>query len=242
MLMRSILGNIEFIRRAKIVHGEKYSYFSLNYVNGRTCVAITCPEHGIYMQKPYDHLNGCGCKKCAGLSRKTNNEFISESKKIFGDCFTYNDVDYVSNHQKVIIGCKTHGDFFVTPNNHLSKKQGCPVCKESKGEHKIRTILNRMNIEYVREKTFDNCVRCRRKLPFDFYLPKQNLVIEYDGKQHFEPVDAFGGVVGYNETIKNDRFKNKFLFENNIVMLRISYDEYDNIETILKKYLHNGSN
>jgi|ERR1035437_79820 very-short-patch-repair endonuclease len=225
----------EFIKRAKLVHGDKYSYLTTIYVTARNKINIICSKHGIFFQKPHDHLYGRGCPKCVGLYNKSNDDFIIESKKIFGDKFEYNKTIYTNSQNYVIITCKQHGDFMLSPNNHLSKKQGCPICKESKGEEKISNALKKMNIPFIQEKTFQNCIGKRRKLPFDFYLPKQNLVIEYDGKHHFEVVDAFGGEKGFDEIQQNDKIKNRFLIENNIKLLRIPYIQYENIENILRK-------
>lgn len=233
--MRNRLTNNEFITRAKEVHGEGYVYSSTTYTTGRNYVSIICPKHGVFFQKPYDHLKGCGCKKCVKLNPKTNDEFIEESKKIFNNIFIYDKSNYVGSQIKLIITCKKHGDFQVTPNNHLSKKQGCPVCKESKGEQKISQFLNKIGIDFIREKTFENCVRKKRSLPFDFYLPDRNLVIEYDGRHHFESIDVFGGIGAFIEISENDKFKNEFLNTSNIELLRISYREFDEIDNILRK-------
>jgi very-short-patch-repair endonuclease len=232
--MKKLLTN-EFIERAKNIHNNKYDYTNTVYITARNKVNIICPQHGIFTQRPYDHLNGCGCKKCVGLNCKTNDEFINESKKIFDDIFYYDKTNYSTSQKHVIITCKIHGDFKVTPNNHLSKKQGCSVCRESKGEKKISEILSKFNIAFIREKTFQNCVGKRRKLPFDFYLPNQNLVIEYDGIHHFEAVNAFGGENGFKTVQQNDKRKGEFLKENNINLLRIPYHQYDNIEIILSE-------
>lgn len=229
------LNSDKFIKSVKAIHGNKYDYSNTVYITARNKINIICPMHGIFKQRPYDHLNGSGCPKCVGLNIKTNGEFINESKKIFENKFEYNNTKYVSSRSHVIITCKLHGDFNVTPNNHLSKQQGCPICKESKGEEKISNALKKMNIPFIQEKTFQNCIGKRRKLPFDFYLPKQNLVIEYDGKHHFEVVDAFGGEKGFDEIQQNDKIKNRFLIENNIKLLRIPYIQYENIENILRK-------
>jgi very-short-patch-repair endonuclease len=227
------LSTDEFIRRAKSIHKNKYDYSNSVYVTARNKINIICPEHGIFYQKPHDHLYGSGCQKCAGLNNKTNDEFIKKSIELFGDKFEYNKTNYVSSQKHVIITCKLHGDFSVTPNNHLSKKQGCPICKESKGEEKIGKVLCEKNILFVREKTFQHCVGKKRKLPFDFFLPNQNLIIEYDGRQHFEVVDAFGGKDGFDVIQQNDKIKNNFLAENNIDLVRISYHQYNDIENII---------
>lgn len=232
--MRKRLTTEDFIKKAQIVHNNKYDYSNSQYITARIKINIICPIHGVFYQKPHDHLYGSGCKICVGLENKTNNIFIEDSKKIFGNKFEYNKTNYINSHSYIILTCKKHGDFKLLPNNHLSKKQGCPVCKESKGEQKIRNILERMNINFIQEKRFDNCIGKKRKLPFDFYLPLQNLVIEYDGIHHFKTVNAFGGENGFREIKENDIIKNNFLKDNNINLLRITYHQFGEIENILK--------
>lgn len=60
----------EFIKRARIVHSNKYDYSLVNYVNFNTKIEIACHEHGSFLQTPGSHLNGNGCKNCAIDERK----------------------------------------------------------------------------------------------------------------------------------------------------------------------------
>ena len=119
------------------------------------------------------------------------------------------------------------------PSDHLSG-YGCPRCYESKGETAIAKFLTSNNINYIREKKFDDC-KNKSQLPFDFFLPDYNLLIEYDGKQHFEPVDYFGGIDGLNKCIINDKIKNKYAEDNKIKLLRIKYNNFNNINNILEE-------
>lgn len=87
-------------------------------------------------------------------------------------------------------------------------------------------------IEYIKQKSFEGCVY-KNKMQFDFFLPDFNLCIEFDGIQHFRPIEYFGGINALNEQINKDNIKNKFCYNNNIKLIRIPYYEYDNIEKIL---------
>ena len=91
----------------------------------------------------------------------------------------------------------------IRPNDHL-KGQGCSICKS-------RNV----------------------NLKFDFYLPKYNTCIEYDGEQHFKSVEYFGGYISLIETKERDEIKNKFCLDNKIKLLRIPFNKYDDIEKIL---------
>ena len=92
------------------------------------------------------------------------------------------------------------------------------------------------NIYYEKEKCFDGC-KDERMLPFDFYIPQYNVCIEYQGQQHYHPVEVFKGEVGFEIRQKHDNMKRGFCKENNIKLIEIPYWEYDNIEKILKDKL-----
>lgn len=113
----------------------------------------------------------------------------------------------------------------------------CPSCKLSKGEREIRQTLDDYNINYIEQYEF---IDCKNILPlsFDFAIlnKEEKLVgvVEFDGKQHFEPVEYFGGKRKYEEGKKNDAIKNKYCFNNNIFLLRIPYWDYSKIKSIIK--------
>ncbi len=123
----SSLTKEEFIEKAKEVHGDKYDYSKVVYINSTTPVTIVCPEHGEFLQKPINHLRGSGCHKCTGLIRLTTSEFIEKAKEVHGDKYDYSKVVYINNHTKVTIVCPIHGEFEQIPNTHLLGC-GCPIC------------------------------------------------------------------------------------------------------------------
>jgi len=118
----------EFIKKAKSVHGDKYDYSKVDYVNNSTKISINCPIHGEFEQRPNDHLSGKGCSKCSGVCKSTTEEFILKVKAIHGNKYDYSKVDYANAHKKVIIICPKHGEFKQEPNSHL-RSVGCPKCK-----------------------------------------------------------------------------------------------------------------
>ena len=136
----------EFIEKAKKVHGDKYDYSKVEYVNSSSKVKIICPKHGIFEIIPNDHLRGVGCSVCYGNKNKTNEEFIKEAKKVHGDKYDYSKVEYVNNKTKVCIICPKHGEFWQTPKNHLNG-QGCIKCS-----YKLRAEKNQLTTEEFIEK------------------------------------------------------------------------------------------
>ena len=224
--------SVDFITQAKLIHGDKYGYSLVEYVNRKTKVKIICTKHGEFKQLSYAHLFGQGCPKCTGLN-KTTDEFISDAKLIHNNKYNYSLVNYKSSKKKIIIKCYKHGEFEQIPNDHLRGK-GCPICRESKGEEEIRQYLIENKIKYIKQYTFNGCKNIN-KLPFDFYLPDYNTCIEYDGIQHFKPIEHFGGNIGFLKLKQNDSIKANFCLKNNISLIRISYK--CNIYDLLSKIL-----
>ena len=123
-----------FIRKALKVHGNWYDYSKVEYKNANTKVTIICPIHGDFEQRPDCHImRKHGCPKCARKAngdrcRKTRERFIEEATKVHNGKYNYDKVNYIDAHTKVVITCPIHGDFEQTPDNHVSRKRGCPKC------------------------------------------------------------------------------------------------------------------
>lgn len=233
----------EFIERAKKIHGELYDYSKTKYFNYDTLVIITCKIHGDFEVAPKQHIKRKnGCQKCGQLKsaekRSWNKEkFIEEAKKIHGDLYGYNNVEYKNSNEKVSIICKKHGLFLQTPKSHIHQNQGCPSCSFSKGEKLIEQYLKENNINFIPQYKFEEC-RDKRKLPFDFYLPEQNTVIEFHGIQHYEEIPFFENKSGgLKELKKRDKIKFKFCKLNKIKYIKISYKNISKICQIIQKTL-----
>jgi hypothetical protein len=231
-----------FVKKASVIHENKYNYGESIYVNSLKKIKINCKKHGMFEQTPSEHLRGKGCSKCvfentSNRMKKTQEEFIENANNLHENKFDYSKVNYIKSNIKVNIICKKHGEFLQSPNNHLIGA-GCPVCNESKGENKIRGFLVKNKVNFLKEKTFNGCEN-KKSLYFDFYLPDYNLLIEYDGALHFKSVNFFGGENGFTYRKNNDELKNKFAFENDIELLRINYFDFDKIDEILNHTLIN---
>ncbi|MBP5723492.1 MAG: hypothetical protein J6X18_07980 [Bacteroidales bacterium] len=123
----------QFIEEARVVHGDKYDYSKVEYVNCDEKVCIICPEHGEFWQTPYLHLNTKnGCKKCSGKYQYTTEEYVEKAKRIHNNKYTYENTEYISAFEPICITCPKHGKFWQAPANHL-QGVGCPKCK---GKHK----------------------------------------------------------------------------------------------------------
>jgi len=230
-----------FIDRAKNIHNDRYDYSLVNYSNNKKKVDIICNLHGCFKQTPNSHLNGNGCRKCSIVKKSIyfRNDFdIIKNMllQIHDKKYDYSLVKYINSKDKVDIICPKHGIFKQSIYTH-KKGHGCPSCKESNGEKAISTFLNEIKVSFLREHSFSDC-RNRLPLEFDFYLPTYNLCIEYDGKQHFESNDFFGGEEAFTQLVKNDNIKNQYCHINNIKLIRIDYNNQNNIKNILEKCLN----
>lgn len=126
--VRQSAASMSFVGKARAVHGDKYNYSKIEYVNSKAKVCIICPEHGEFWQAPSKHLSGRGCPHCAGVVKKTTSQFIEEARNVHGDKYDYSKSVYVNKDTKLTIICPEHGEFSMTPRNHL-KSEGCPKCK-----------------------------------------------------------------------------------------------------------------
>lgn len=227
------IGN-KIVERFNKNHNFKYDYSLIEYNGFDNKVKIICPIHGIFEQTPHHHVEGRGCQKCGKTQKLTTNEFILKSKKINGEKYNYSLVEYKNYNTKVKIICPKHGIFEVRPNDHLIKKSGCPICNESKGENIIRNFLIENKLLFIPQKRFKECYD-KKTLPFDFYLPNENVCIEFDGEHHFLNRHTFGGNNKLEEIRRKDEIKTKFCNKNNIKLIRISYK--DVIIDVLKNQL-----
>jgi len=124
------------LEMCKQAHPEQnYLYDLSTFTNTYTKFKITCPIHGEFWQTPANHIHSkTKCPKCVNNNFVSNTqEFIQKVKSnIPNNIYNYSKVNYIDNHTKVCIICPKHGEFWQSPNNHLSKKQGCPECKSEK--------------------------------------------------------------------------------------------------------------
>lgn len=230
---QNIKNTDDFIKKCKERHGEKYDYSLVKYNGIEKKVKIKY-NGVIYEQKAGAHLYSNGLVENI-IKRRTTEEFKDISSLVHDNKYSYEKAIYVNNNTKLIITCPIHGDFEQRPSSHL-QGYGCDRCNESKGEKEIAKFLNKHNINYERQKKFHNC-RNVFELPFDFYIPSKRTCIEFDGKQHYQPVEFFGGLKAYEQLKINDKIKEDYCEDNYINLIRIRYDQIGCIDSVLNSYL-----
>lgn len=233
----------EFITKAQKIHGDKYDYSQVDYIKASEKVKIICPKHGVFLQTPNEHLSGYGCIKCAHDKLHTErvkdiSVFVEQANKVHNQKYSYSKVQYLNAHTKVCIVCPEHGEFWQTPHDHLNGKCGCPSCNLSKGEREVAKYLKERGIEFISqyEIPIDSRINSSGKAYIDFYLPRYNTFIEFNGVQHYIPIEYFGGKLKYeNYQIPRDNYIENYCQNNHISLIKISYT--DDVNNVLQSKL-----
>lgn len=223
------------------------------YVNNETKMPYICKKHinkGIQWNNWIHLKSGRGCYYCGEESRVEKQKYSIEEvrkaiekngkNKLLSKYYnTYNAYD-------LEISCEDCEKPFITSFGWFLKgKTKCNECTCSIGERLIIDYLNSHSIEYEHDCHEIYTDEWANPLRFDFYLSNTNIAIEFDGEQHYKPIDFNGdgieiATTKFNEGIVRDNIKNKYCINNNIPLIRIPYWERDNIEDILDNYFNNN--
>ena len=230
------LSLLEFIKKSRKKHGDKYDYSEVEYVNVNTKVHIICPEHGEFEQLPNSHLQGCGCPKC-GIEKmresisSSKEDFIKKAREVHGNKYDYSKVEYVNNKTKVCIICPEHGEFEQIASYHMGGN-GCPKCNLSHLERSVMNYLDEHGITYDYQKRF----KWLGRQSLDFYLPDYNVGIECQGRQHFFPVEYFGGDKEFKNILERDKRKKALCEKHGIKLLY--FGNVPNYDIFLGEVVH----
>jgi len=229
------MKRLEFLEKAREVHGYRYKYLNLPEkitLNDRVEIEY---KNVLYNQSVSKHLLGRRPERV--VIKKTTEEFIKKAKEVWGDKYDYSLVDY----KGALLNVKIMFNNIVyeqRAQSHLDglapefRKNEESILKsrlkelDSPGETEIENFLMKFNLEYKREYK-ENLIE------FDFYLPRIRTVIEFDGRQHFEPIEEFGGVGTFDMIKFYDNKKEKYCEDKFINIIRIKYDQIEDIYSIL---------
>lgn len=220
-----------------VASNNRYQFPNINseYKNNKCKITAICPKHGEFKISINKLLQGQGCKKCAvetsaNKKKLSEEELLQRFRKVHNEKYTYVDLSkvYKNIYSKIKIVCPIHGEFQQTVNDHLSGC-GCPRCSESRLERDVANYLESSGVIFERQKTFHWLGKQR----LDFYLPDYGVAIECQGKQHFKPVEYFGGENQFKLIQKRDLKKNTLCKENNVKLFyivddKLYNDDFDN--------------
>lgn len=250
--IKKLTSNIDiFIDVATKTHGDKYNYEKFIYAGAMIKGIIICPKHGEFLQTPSTHFSS-GCSECGhelgGLKKRLRLEtFISRAIKTHKNKYDYSKFICTDSYSKGIIICPKHGEFLQSASAHM-RGAGCKNCRY-KNQQIVFDFLKEKKIAFIPEYkifTKNKIIKKRGILYCDFYIPSLNLIIEYNGKQHYEPCTfatdhkrvtkekAKENLVNQQKT---DNLRREHCKENNINLLEIDGRIYCGEK--LYKYLEN---
>jgi very-short-patch-repair endonuclease len=235
------MKRIEFLERAREVHGYKYVYPSLNE---KVILSdkIDVEYNGVrYNQTIVKHLMGRCPEKIS--TRHSTEDFISKAIKVWGEKYDYSLVDYKNALDPVKILYR--GIVYEQrPTSHLEgmapefRKNEESIIRDLmeqndfKGIREIKDFLKKFKIEFLQNHMLG-------KIEFDFYIPSMRVCIEFDGIYHFQPIEELGGLKTYDRVRLEEKIKSDYCEDNYIDLVKIKYDQIDNIYMILWGSLKN---
>lgn len=225
--------------------GDEYDVIS-DYVDANTQIQY---KHNLcgceFSMKPSSFKKSgskCGnpfCKREYYI-RDSKPKFIEDFYNIHSDEYELKS-EYIGSLKPIDILHKKCGNLFSIQKAYKSlNKEICPycTCNKSKGEATIIGILDKHNKEYIYQQKYPTLLGLGNgELSYDFYLPDDNLLIEYQGEQHYKPIEIFGGEEQFKVQQEHDRRKRQYAKDHDIKLLEIWYWDFENIEKILSREL-----
>lgn len=228
----------DLVKDEYTVSGQYLSnYKKVNFIHN------TCGNK--FNATPYNFIHkGTRCPICSRLMQqkhitKSQEQFELDVINTHGEEYEVLG-EYINCTTRILMKHKLCGNtWYVYPTSFIHGLTRCPKCSSiSKGEEKIVKILKNNNINFVSQKSFDGLIGVNGGLlTYDFYLQKYNLLIEYQGRQHEQPIDHFGGETRFNIQQEHDKRKREYAKVHNIDLLEIWYYDFDSIENIINNYL-----
>lgn len=209
-------------------------------MSARKPIHYRCKIHNYHgTSTPDNLLRGYGCPYCAGKIL-TKDNFINRVKSFNNDITLLS--DFTTVHNYINCRCNKCGNEWNVLARHLLEGSGCPICNTSKGENLIAKYLSDKNIEFESHKKFKDLHGVGDgNLSYDFYIPTNNLLIEFQGSQHEKSFEYFGGEERFKKQKEHDKRKREYALSHSIDLLEIWYYDMDNIEQILNDKLSKAS-
>lgn len=220
--------------RAK--NGDRYTLLS-KYVNCKSYIAIRCNTCGYEDTARADVLEkGRQCKNC--LRDRYSTEYLKTTEEYGKEIYdtTMGEYELVGDYTGVssyvtIRHNKCLHEYQVYPFM-FKRGRRCPNCNESKGESLVKKALDILGVAYKYQGNSSDLPNLNHRYSYDFYLYNADILIEYQGIQHYEPVELFGGEPMYKIQVANDAYKQQYALDNNYYLIEIPYTE-DTLEKVI---------
>lgn len=233
-----------FISQAKEIHKNedgtpKYDYSKVEYKNEKEKVCIICPIHGEFWQSPSKHIHRKqGCSECAkknrwdNRGRLTTKDVIQKASEIHKDengapLYDYSKVEYKYMREKVCIICPIHGEFWMSMNKHIDRHQGCPECAKKRNVYETKLYNLLCSIYDAKDIIQSYKPKFLGRQHIDIYIKSKNIGIEYQGRQHFYPIDYFGGEKNFEKIKERDEIKYNKCEKNEVKLVYFTFDRRD---------------
>lgn len=174
----------QFIDKFKEVHGDRYDYSLSKPKTTKHAIDIVCSRHGIFSQNVGGHMRGNGCKKCSNEEFGRNQikdygSHIKDFEKIHGGMYDYSNTKIVLSRDKCSVRCRSHGDFMITPKNHLAG-HGCPKCSNTSFNPKLPSILYVLKIRMLDGRVSYKIGITNRNVPKRYYSKDMKFIESYE--------------------------------------------------------------
>lgn len=238
-----------FQKEVKAVHGDAVEVLG-SYVNCRSKIHCRCTICGNsdWFPRASHLLEGQSCPECkkkrhSSIMAKTSAAFIAEVSTLHGGKYKILG-EYTKGSEKIETVCTICGNTWFPRASKLVEGTGCPNCASYRGEDALRDLMQSLQLPFKQQFTFPDCRGARGGVcRFDCAVLDSSdqsplLLIEYDGAQHFKPVEFFGGQKEFEYRQHNDRIKDSYCMDHGIPLLRISYKQFDQIEQLVTDKLY----
>lgn len=216
----------QFKEEVRELEGDTYIILG-EYKNARTKIELvhnTDSCGNVYKVIPDAFLKGQRCPNCMGGARKTLDYFKQQVANLVKEDYTVLSDEYINSHTKVMFrhnSDKCGFTFSASPTSFLSGSR-CPRCNASKGEMLVREYMRGKGKYYLEQVTFEDLYKVS-PLIYDGYLPEEDILIEYHGIQHYQPVKHFGGEERFELVKVRDELKRAYARDNGIELIEVPY-------------------
>ena len=223
----------EFKKEVYQLVGDEYTVIS-DYTGHHKPISLKHEKcKRVYSVAPSDFLKGRRCKQCHfDECMKTNQEWLDQVKELAGDDYTFLE-RYKGDNVKIKYKHVCGHIHKVTPNNFINGTR-CTACKESIGEANVRRFLTEAGMLFESQKSFKDLV-VEKQLSYDFFLPNYNILLEFQGEQHYRPITFFGGEKAFKKQCVRDELKRSYAKEKGLKVIEIPYthDTYEKVKMFL---------
>lgn len=230
---RRIKGSVEQLQKDLDMRNKHIKVLG-DYKDRNTPIKVQCTTCGYtWSPRPYDLIHKIGCPKCNKCAPPTQEEVIFRIKQVSPHIEVLS--QYKNANTPLQCKCLKCGCEWEAIPGNLFNGTGCPKCNKSKGERLIESMLMNYDIKYLPQFFIKDPFGDKTNVYIDFYLPQYNTFIEYNGEQHYIPINYFGGELKFRKQQERDEKLRIYCKEQKINLIEIKYTlKANEIQEIIK--------